>query len=544
MKTETYDYVIVGAGSAGCVLANRLSEDPSRTVLLLEAGGSDVNPLIHVPLLTGKLFRSRMNNWFYSTEPDPGMDDRKIFQPRGKVLGGTSSINGMVYIRGHRTDYDRWAAQGLPGWSYREVLPYFKRSEHHENGPSAYHGGDGPLNVGRGRSQNPLFEVWEEAGVQAGFPRNTDFNGQSQSGFGRYDFTIRKGRRWSTSSAFLRPALGRSNLTVLTNAHASGIDLTGKRASGVRYRRKGRDNIVNIGRELILCAGAFNSPALLMQSGIGPSGHLSEVGVATVHDLPGVGANLQDHLVVNVQFACTQDITLHSLLRADRAAMAVARAIVSGTGPGSVFPLEGAAFFPVDPAHDVPDVQCHFLAGLGSGALRLFGSGTDPLSRHGFMANICQLRPSSRGEVRLRGASPALAPRIVLNGFSAPEDIAVLRKGVRRLLEVFRQKAFDAFRGVEIAPADAAGSDADLERWIRATAGSVFHPSGTCRMGHDDMAVVDGTLKVHGLEGLRVVDASIMPSLIGGNTNAPTIMIAEKAADMILGRPQPAAARL
>lgn len=529
-----YDYVVLGAGSAGCVLAARLSEDPAARVLLVEAGGRDVNPLMQVPLLTGKLYRSRIDNWFYDTEPEAELGGRRIFQPRGKVLGGTSSINGMVYIRGQREDYDDWESLGLKGWGYRDVLPDFRRSEASERGESEYHGAAGPLTVTRGRSTNPLFEAWIEAGQQAGLPFNDDFNGATQEGVGRYDFTIRDGRRCSTAKAFLHPAMKRSNLDVWTKTQVVRLICDGATVREVELARGGVPERVGVAKEVVLAAGAFGSPAILLRSGIGPADDLSALGISVEIDSPEVGRNLQDHLVASVQFASKKDVTLHGLLRVDRAVLAVGQALLFGTGPGSVFPLEGAAFFSADGVGRRPEFQCHFLAGLASGRLRWIGrGGRDALDRHGFSANICQLRPESRGRLRLRSTDPGAPPLIEMNYFTAPSDMSALRKGVRRLRDIFAQKAFDAYRAEEIAPGDM--NDADCEAWLRRSAVSVFHPVGTCRMGADAASVVDESLRVRGLDNARVADASVMPRIVSGNTNAPAIMIAEKAARMMKG---------
>lgn len=526
--SQMFDYVVLGAGSAGCVAAARLSEDRAVRVLLVEAGSRDLNPLIQVPLLTGKLYRARINNWFLSTEPEPGLDNRRIFQPRGKVLGGTSAINGMVYIRGQHEDYDGWAARGLPGWSYRNVLPWFLKSEDNERGAGPWHGAGGALTVTRGRSDNPLFDTWIEAGQQAGLPYNDDFNGAVQEGVGRYDFTIRNGRRCSTAKAFLHPARSRPNLTVWTGTLANRLVIAKGRVEAVELLRGGRPVRVGVAREVIVSGGAFGSPALLMRSGVGRADDLRQAGVAVAVDSPEVGQNLQDHLVASVQFACTRDVTLHRLLRADRAVAAVAQAMLFGTGPGSGFPLEGAAFFAADGVGRRPEYQCHFLAGLASGRLRWGrGSGGDILDQPGFSANICQLRPESRGQVRLRSADPAAAPLIEMRYFAADSDLRALQCGVERLRDIFYQRAFDGFRGAELAPGPDTGTRA---AWLRRSAVSVYHPVGTCRMGADEGSVVDAELRVRGLANARVADASIMPTLVSGNTNAPSIMIGERVA--------------
>ena len=536
MRNDTFDYIIIGAGSAGCVVASRLSERPHLRVLLLEAGGSDRNPLFHVPIMTGTLLRQRYANWFYFTEPERELENRRIFWPRGKVLGGSSTINGMVYTRGLPLDYDGWAQSGLPGWSFEDVLPYFRKSEGSPRGPSRLHGVDGPLRVTPSAGRNPLYDVFLAAGTQAGYPRTDDFNGARQEGFGRYDFTIAGGQRWSSARAYLAPAAGRSNLTIVTRAHATRIAIAGGRAVGVEAIVGGRQTIYRAEREVILCGGAVNSPALLMHSGIGDGDALRALGIPVVADLKGVGRNLQDHLLVRVEHACTEPVTLHSMLRPDRAIAALLQALVFKSGPATSFPIEAGAFLRSDPALDTPDLQSHFLPGLSSMTLRLPFLRKPKLGHrgHGFFANLYQLRPESRGEIALRSADPLAAPIIQPRYLSAARDRVVLREGIKILRNVFAQAAFDRYRGPELAPGLAVRSDAEIEAWVRRTADTVFHPVGTCKMGTGADAVVDGELRVHGIAGLRVADASIMPTITSANTHAPTVMIAEKAADMVL----------
>ncbi len=536
-QTREFDYVIIGAGSAGCVLANRLSARRDRTVLLLEAGGTDRNPLFRVPIMTGTLLRQRYANWFYFTEPEHELGGRKIFWPRGRVLGGSSSINGMVYTRGLPLDYDGWAQTGLPEWSFQRVLPYFKRAEGSARGASAFHGADGPLRVTTASGRNPLYEAFVNAGSQAGFPRCDDFNGAQPEGFGRYDFTIAGGERWSSARAFLDPAKARPNLTIVTHAQATRVLVERGRAVGVEARVRGRMERFRCNGEVILSGGTVNSPAILLHSGIGDADQLLALGIDVAADVKGVGRNLQDHVLVRVEHACTQPITLHSMLRPDRAVLALAQALLFKTGPATSFPIEAGAFFRSNPALDTPDLQSHFLPGLSSMTLRLPFLRKPALGHygHGFFANLYQLRPESRGEIALRSADPFDPPVIRPRYLSAARDRIVLRDGVKILRDVFAQKAFDAYRGAELAPGPDVRSDAEIEAWIRRTADTVFHPVGTCKMGTGPDAVVDEQLRVHGIAGLRVVDASIMPTIPSANTHAPTVMIAEKASDMILG---------
>ncbi|MBS7707217.1 choline dehydrogenase [Chelatococcus asaccharovorans] len=534
-----FDFIIVGAGSAGCVLANRLSADPRHRVLLLEAGGSDWNPLFRVPLMTGVLLRSRYANWFYRTEPEPHLNNRQLFWPRGRVLGGSSAINGMVYTRGTPLDYDGWAQMGLPAWSFDKVLPAFKRSESYQPGANAFHGGGGPLPISRPNTPNPLFDAFVAAGQQAGYPFNPDFNGESQEGFGRYDFTTRNGERWSTARAFLDPARRRPNLTIRTDARLLKVIVENGRATGVEVLA-GRDRqTIRTDGEVILSCGTVNSPAALMHSGIGDGAVLAGLGIPVVQDLKGVGKNLQDHLLARVEHACLEPVTLYGTLRGDRAAFALLRAIFLKSGPASSFPLEGGAFFKSDPALDEPDLQSHFLPGLSTAALRLpfLAKPKGRYDGHGFFANVYQLRPHSRGEITIGSADPLAAPLIKPNYLSDPADLRVLREGVKALRRVFAQPAFDRFRGPELAPGPDVVSDRDIEQWLRGVADTVFHPVGSCRMGTDDGAVVDQHLRVHGVAGLRVVDASVMPRMPSSNTHAPTVMIAERASDFILGEP-------
>jgi choline dehydrogenase len=532
MSSTEFDYVVVGAGSAGCVVAARLSERPDLSVAVIEAGGSDRNPLFRVPLMTGVLLRHGYANWAYQTEPEPNLDNRRIFWPRGKVVGGSSSINGMVYTRGSPLDYDSWAQAGLPDWSWDRVLPVFKGNEHHWRGADEFHGAGGPLRIARPGNRHPLFDAFLDAGRQAGYRATDNFNGPTPEGFGHYDFNTWGGERWSSARAFLDPARERPNLTVLTHTHALRVIVERGRAAGVEVLVRGARRVLRARRAIVLCGGVVNSPTLLLHSGIGDADALRALGITVTHDLKGVGRNLQDHLLVRVEHACTQPITLHNLMRPDRALRELARAMLFKRGWFSTFPLEVGAFLRSDPALDAPDLQSHFLPGLTSMALRLPGLKKPKLSHdgHGFLANAYAMRPHSRGEITLRSADPNDPPVIRPNYLSAPGDILTLRAAVRILREVFAQRAFDPYRGPELSPGPELRTDAEIDAWIRRTADTVFHAVGTCRMGNGADSVVDGELRVHGLAGLRIADASVMPSVTSNNTHAPTVMIAEKAA--------------
>ncbi|BCH23924.1 choline dehydrogenase [Mesorhizobium sp. L-8-10] len=538
MTSETYDFIVVGAGSAGCVLANRLSADPANKVLLLEAGGKDNNPLFRLPMLMGKLFQSGIYNWHYHTEPEPHLNGRSLYWPRGKALGGSSTINGMIYVRGNRHDYDRWAQLGLPGWSYDEVLPAFRRSEGHIQRKDGYHGSEGELTVCRARSTNPLHDVFAQAGSEAGYRLNDDFNGEDQEGFGKFDFTIRKGKRWSTSYAFLRPVLSRPNLTVETRALTRRILIENGRAVGVEFQQGGAVRSVRATREVVVCAGTVNSPQLLMLSGIGPADELAGHGISTVADLPGVGKNLQDHVDCVMVYECTKPVTLYSDLRADRLIWSIIEGTLFGRGVATTFPYEAGAFLKSRADLVAPDIQVHFMPALEKTANLHF---PNPFRKkvaveanHGFTLRVGPVNPESRGEITLRSADPSQAPKIQANYLETEFDRRTMIAGIRMTREVIGQKAFDPYRGKELAPGPERMSDAELVEWLRATAMTTFHPVGTCKMGNDPMAVVDTRLKVRGVEGLRVADASIMPIISSGNTNAPAIMIGERAADFIL----------
>lgn len=535
------DYVIVGAGPAGCVLAARLSQDPACQVLLIEAGGSDSNPLLGVPLMTGLILRSAYANWSYVTEPEPQLHGRRLQWARGRLLGGSTSIHGMVYMRGLPLDFARWTAQGLDGWSYEQVLPYFLRSENSHRGAGPWHGADGPLQVSAGRLDNPLFEVYLRAAAEAGQPRTDDFAGPQPHGAGCYDFTIKQGRRVSGSTAFLRPALARPNLRVLTRAQALGLQWdAGGKVSGVQVLHRGQSRCLYAEREVLLCGGAVNSPQLLMLSGIGPADALRARGVAVRLDLPGVGQGLQDHLLVRVEHRALQGVTLDRLRRLDRAAWAMLQALLWGKGPASSFPLEVGGLYKSSPELVDPDLQSHFLPALSSASLRLpFFANVLPQDRGaGFFANVFQLRPHSVGCIELASNDPLAHARVRPNYLSAPQDLPVLRAGVRLLRDIFAQRAFDPFRGPELSPGPEIQTDAQLDHWIGATADTVYHPTSSCRMGADGdaMAVLDSQCRVRGVPGLRVVDASSLPSVTSGNTAAPVYMLAERIADVLRGR--------
>lgn len=536
--SETFDYIIVGAGSAGCVLANRLSAISSKRVLLLEAGGRDRNPLFRLPMLMGKLFHSGIYNWHYHTEPEPHLNGRSLYWPRGKVLGGSSTINGMLYVRGNRHDYDRWAQMGSSGWSYADVFPAFLRSEGHLARDDAYHNQDGELTVCRARGDNKLHDLFARAGAEAGFPLNDDFNGAEQEGFGRYDFTIRDGKRWSTSYAFLRPVLDRPNLTVETNALTEHIEVQDGRATGITYRQHGLRHTAFASGEIILAAGVINSPQILMLSGIGPAAELAEHGIDAVHDLPGVGKNLQDHVDCVLSFGCVQPVTLHGDLRADKIAVSLIAGLFFGRGVLTTFPYESGAFVKSREGLEAPDIQLHFMPALEKTANlhwpNPFRAAMDKQADHGMTIRVGPMNPQSRGEIVLNSNNPADPPKIHANYLANPHDIETLIAGIRLTREVMRQPALAAYVGEELAPGADVDTDEEMTNWLRETAMTTFHPVGTCKMGPDPMAVVDERLCVHGLKGLRVADASIMPIITTGNTNAPSIMIGERAADFIL----------
>ncbi|HEY1936977.1 MAG TPA: choline dehydrogenase [Candidatus Angelobacter sp.] len=521
-----YDYIIIGAGSAGCVLANRLSEDPSVKVLLLEAGGRDVKKEIRIPLAFSKLFKGPCD-WTYFTEPEAQLGNRSLYWPRGKVLGGSSSMNAMIYVRGHRSDYDQWRDLGNSGWAYADVLPYFKKSENQEHGASEYHGAGGPLCVSDLRTVNPLSEAFVAAGEEAGFQRNPDFNGASQEGFGLYQVTQSKGQRHSAAAAFLRPVMARKNLTVRTGAHVFGIYFEGKRAAIVSFQHGSGSVQERAEREIIVCAGAIGSPQILMLSGVGPADQLRRFDIPVTCDLPGVGKNLQDHPACAMVYECTKPVSLASAEQLSN----LVRYMVSKRGPLTSNVAEAGAFIKTSANCQSPDLQFHFGVGY------FVEHGFQQIKGHAFTFGPTLLHPHSRGEIKLRSSNPLDAPSIRANYYADSRDLDVMLEGVKLVRTLAGTNAFSGFRGAELLPGPAAKDDAALRAHICKFTETLYHPVGTCKMGQDEVAVVDSELRVHGVEGLRVVDASIMPTVIGGNTNAPTIMIAEKAADLIKGGP-------
>jgi len=524
---DRFDYIIVGAGSAGCVLAHRLSADPDCRVLLLEAGPRDWNPFIHMPAGLARLVNFKSLNWSYETEPEPGLNQRRLYWPRGRVLGGSSSINAMCYVRGHASDYNDWRDQGNPGWGFADVLPYFLRAEDQARGESELHGAGGPLGVDDLHHVNDLSRVFIQAAEQAEFCRNVDFNGPVQRGFGLYQVTQRHGRRCSTATGYLRPVADRPNLTVRTGALTARVVLDNDRATAVEYRRRGLTRRVHAEREVLLAGGAINSPQLLMLSGIGPAAVLERAGVRVRHRLDGVGANLQDHLDVMTLTRCSQPVTYDHL---NELAVGL-KYFLYHEGIGTSNIAEAGGFIASDRGGRTrPDIQMHFVPAL------LDDHGRNRLPGDGYTVHACNLRPQSRGSIELRSDDPRQAPAIRANYLDAAEDIEMMLECIRYSREILAQPAFRPFRAHEIHPGGEVTDRAGLIEFVRNKAESIYHPVGTCRMGSDPDAVVDPELRVRGIEGLRVIDASVMPTLIGGNTNAPTIMIAEKAADLVLGR--------
>ncbi len=531
MSQEVFDYVIVGAGSAGCVLANRLTEDGKHSALVLEYGGSDRSIFVQMPSALSIPMGMEKYDWRYYTEPEPGLGGRRLHTPRGKVLGGSSSINGLVYVRGNAQDFDRWESEGASGWNYAAVLPYFRRAETRAPGGDAYRGDSGPLQTRYGTLSNPLHAVWLEAGKQAGYPHTADVNGYQQEGFGRLDMTVGGGRRCSAANAYLRPAMKRANLAVRTQALATRILFDGKRATGVEYRRDDAVQSVAARHEVIVSTGSINSPKLLKLSGVGPAAELREHGIPVMHDLPGVGENLQDHLEFYFQVACTQPITLYSSMGLFARALIGARWLLFKDGLGATNHFETGGFIRSRAGVPYPDIQFHFLP------LAVAYDGSSLAREHGFQAHVGPMRSKSRGWVRLTSADARDKPRIRFNYLSHPDDLVDMRAGLRLTREIFAQAAFDPYRGREIQPGTDVVTDEQIDSFVRAKAESAYHPTCTCRMGrhNDPMAVVDSEARVIGTESLRVVDSSIMPSITTGNLNAPTIMVAEKAADHILG---------
>ena len=533
---QAFDFIIVGAGSAGCVLADRLSAEGGK-VLVLEFGGSDRSVLIQMPAALSIPMNMPKYNWGYESEPEPHLDGRRLHCPRGKVIGGSSSINGLVYVRGNPLDFERWEEEGASGWGYRHVLPYFQRAESRQEGGDSWRGGSGPLATRYGRIDNPLYTAFVEAARQAGYPATGDINGEQQEGFGRMDMTVKNGVRWSAANAYLKPAMKRPNLQVRTHALVTRILFEGKRAVGVRYLQGNVEHEVRASREVILSGGPINSPHLLKLSGIGPAEELKAQGIDVVHHLPGVGENLQDHLEFYFQVACTKPITLYSRQNLVSKGAIGARWLLRRDGLGATNHFETCGFIRSRPGIRYPDIQYHFLP------LAVTYDGKGLASEHGFQAHVGPMRSKSRGFVRLKSPDPREYPRIQFNYMSHEDDWTEMRACVRLTREIFAQKAFDPYRGWEIQPGPEVNTDEEIDAFIRRKVESAYHPSCSCKMGspHDPMAVVDPETRVIGLEGLRVVDSSIMPSVTTGNLNAPTIMIGEKGADHILGKPLAAA---
>lgn len=532
---DEYDFVIVGAGSAGCVLANRLSADPSISVCLIEAGKKDSSLMVRMPAGVGALIgQENDHNWGFWTEPQQYLENRKLFWPRGKGWGGSSSINGMIYIRGHARDYDQWRQMGLTGWGYSDVLPYFRKAEHYEGGENAFHGSHGPLWISDSPLDNPVYRAFIQAGQEAGYPLTSDFNGAQQEGFGAYQRNIRAGERWSASFAYLRPIADvRENLTVLSTGRVSRVLIEKGRAIGVEVI-SGKNQLtqtINAAREVLVCAGAVQSPQILHLSGIGPADELKAHGIEVNLDVPEIGKNLQDHLDVLVHQDMTQPLSAYSQRKGWRQFAIGLDYMLRTKGPGTDNFLQAGAFLKSREGLDRPDIQLHYVNALS------FDHANETPKKDGFMVHACQLRPESKGTIGLRSTDPFATPKIDPNYLATEEDRRVMREGLKMMREIIGQNALAPYRGAEMSPGEAVKTDDEIDTFIRNNAETIYHPVGTVRMGTDDQAPLDGDLRVRGLTGLRVVDASVMPTLIGGNTNAPTIMIAEKAADIILGNP-------
>ena len=524
-----FDYIVVGGGSGGCVLAARLSEDPSVSVALIEAGPADKNILIHVPAGLALLAQTQTANWNFSTVPQKGLNGRIGWQPRGKVLGGSSSVNAMIYIRGHHADYDHWASEGNEGWAWDDVLPYFRRAEHNERLHDEWHGNTGPLNVMDLRTPNKYLQAFVDAGREAGYPVNNDFNGAEQEGVGPYQVTHKNGERFSAAKAYLTPNLGRKNLTVFTEAHTTRILFTDKRATGVEFRRAGKTLQIGANHEVLMAAGALQTPQLLMLSGVGPADELARHGIGVVHDLAGVGRNLHDHVdavqVVDApQLKETFGVSLGGI---GRVLGAIPQWRKHRSGMLTTNFAEAGGFIKSQASEEIPDLQLHFVVG------KLIDHGRKTVFGHGYSAHVCVLRPKSRGSVTLASRDPFAAPRIDPNFFDDADDMARMIRGFRLMRDVLNQPSLARLGGKELARSANATSDADIEQFVRTYGDTIYHPVGTCRMGSGTLDVVGADLRIHGLEGIRVVDASMMPRIVGGNTNAPTIMVAEKASDMI-----------
>ncbi len=532
MQAEEFDFVIVGAGSAGCVLANRLSRDPGTSVLLLEAGGAGSHPMVQMPLAMKRLHMDPRFSWCFMSEPEPHCDGRNIPIPRGRLMGGTSSINAMVYARGHPRDYNQWRDEGLEGWGYDDLLPYFKKSENSWRGETRFHGSTGEVEVSRAGTPSPLFDLFSQASVAAGFRSIDDYNGMEHEGIARPEFTIGKGRRQSSAIAFIGPVLKRSNLTVRTNARATRILFRKQEARGVEYLVQGKSKAARANREVILAGGVYNSPQLLMLSGVGPAGHLREHGIDVLHDAPEVGQNLQDHPDIVSVVDLKEPISMVPRLRWDRLAVSAIQWALFNRGIGATVPVSAVGFLRVLPDSDRPDVQLSVSPTTGEAA-PWFPGVSRPLG-HKFSCRTAMLHPGSRGKVALRSGDPADAPRVYFNFFGDGSDLTTLRHGLRAVQAIFRQSPLGGLVARESAPTKEIKTDSELDLWIRRNCTSSQHPVGTCRMGIDDKSVVDGRLRVRGVEKLRIADCSVMPHVPGCNTNAPAMMLAEKASDLIL----------